>query len=451
MVGDGSNAEKTTTNRGGRGRSSGVGGANAGNTTLQGGDRGGFGCASAGGANTTKTTTRRGDRGGDDDTGGANTENTTIQDVSRGGLGCAGVNTGADVNKTPLQSGGGDGGIAADDQPLIMDAAALKNAVSEAMAAGLITIQTELKKELSEFRDCLREDLKKQMEEFKGEMNKKMHDSTARLDEADKRMEEIENSFVVMEKWDIGVKDTLIQLLSDQRALEDKLTAIEQQSRRNNLRCYSLAEGVERDSPVEFMENLIKTELGLTDLVQNQNLGIERAHRVGPKPPEGAPPRSMIVRFLQFTVKEEVLHTAWAKKPCVQGKRVYFDHDYADAVQKKRQEYVPVKKALSAKKIPFKTPMTKMRVEFEKGTYITYNSAAEAVKDLRSKGYTVENFTPKNKKKKGMTEKRLAELLPWETTGPQHPGAKEKFQQQMQEKLGESSRMETEDTDHAET
>ncbi|CAJ1053465.1 hypothetical protein NFI96_002648 [Xyrichtys novacula] len=462
-VGNGVNAEKTTHKGDLGGGGSSAGGVTADkNTTLQGKDRGGFGCTSVGGTNTTKTTTLRRDGG----TGGA-TGNTTTQDGSRGGLGCAGASKGASITKTtPRRGGGGDasdtdagktstqsgdrgggGGVAAGNQPYIMDAATLKNAVSEAMAAGLITIQTEMKKELSEFRDCLRGDLKKQMEEFKAEINKKMHDSTARVDVAEKRMEDIEESFVLMEKWDIGVKDTLIQLLSDQRALEDKLTSIEQQARRNNIRCYSLAEGVEKDSPVKFMENLIKTELGLTDLVQNQNPGIERAYRVGPKPPEGAPPRSMIVRFLQLAVKEEVLHTAWAKKPCVQGKRVYFDHDYADAVQKKRQEYVPIKKALSAKKIPFKTPMTKMRVEFEKGTYTTYNSAAEAVKDLRSRGYTVENFTPKNKKKKGITEKRLAELLPWETTGPQYPGAKEKFQQQMQKKQSERSSMETEDTD----
>lgn len=475
-VGDGVDAEKAT-HKGDRGGGrSGAGGATADkSTTLHGKDRGGFGGASVGGTNITKTT-----QGGDGSTGGA-TGGTKTQDGSRGALGCASASKGANVTKTttPRRGGGGDaektstqsgehnsdGGIVAHTcqpqtirtqvvagkQPLIMDEATLKKVVSEAMAAGLITIQTEMKKELSEFRDCLRGDLKKQMEEFKAEINQKMHDSTARVDTAEKRMEEIEQSFVVMEKWDIGVKDTLIQLISGQRALEDKLTSMEQQARRNNLRCYSLAEGVEGDSPVKFMENLIKTELGLTDLVQNQNLGIERAHRAGPKPPDGAPPRSMIVRFLKFTVKEEVLHTAWAKKPCVQGKRVYFDHDYADAVQKKRQEYVPIKKALSAKKIPFKTPMTKMRVEFEKGTYTIYDSAAEAAKDLRNRGYTVENFTPKNKKKKGMTEKRLAELLPWETTGPQHHEAMEKFQQRMQEKQREGSIMENEDTDLPDT
>lgn len=52
-----------------------------------------------------------------------------------------------------------------------------------------------------------------------------------------------------------------------------------------------------------FIENFIKTELG-NDL--GRGLGIEHAHRaMAPKPPPSAPPRSVVVRFLQFSVKEK--------------------------------------------------------------------------------------------------------------------------------------------------
>ena len=88
--------------------------------------------------------------------------------------------------------------------------------------------------------------------------------------------------------------------------------------------------------------------------------------------------------------------------------------------------------------------MTKMRVEFDKGVYTEYSSATEAAEDLRSKGYTVENITPGNKKKKGMTEKEMAELLPWETAGSRR--SKEHYRQRIRERLSEYRRTEPEDT-----
>ena len=48
-----------------------------------------------------------------------------------------------------------------------------------------------------------------------------------------------------MERWDIGVKDALNQLLRDQRALRDKVSDLEGSSRRNNVRIYGVPEDAE--------------------------------------------------------------------------------------------------------------------------------------------------------------------------------------------------------------
>lgn len=50
----------------------------------------------------------------------------------------------------------------------------------------------------------------------------------------------------------------------------------------------------------------------------------------------------MTVWFLQFSVKEKILHATWKKKLLIQNWQVYFDHDYATNVQNERKEYVPI-------------------------------------------------------------------------------------------------------------
>lgn len=196
-------------------------------------------------------------------------------------------------------------------------------------------------------------------------------------------MEDFERSMAGSEKWDIGVTDTLIQLLKNQEILQAKVTDLEGRSWRNNIRIYGVPENTEGTSMNCFIEDLIMRELGDNlGLSMGKELGIERAHQaLAPKPPTGVSPNSIVVRFLQFTTKEKVLQAAWKKTMYVQEKRVYFDHDYAERVQQKRREYAPIKRVLKENKIRFQTPLTKMRVHLDSGG-VTYNNTTEAAEDL---------------------------------------------------------------------
>ncbi|KAJ8332654.1 hypothetical protein SKAU_G00424430 [Synaphobranchus kaupii] len=292
----------------------------------------------------------------------------------------------------------------------------IRKVVSEVMAKGLSDLKSDMKKELSEFRESFREDMKAQLDDLTTEINQKIQDVTGQIEETTRRLGEVEKSMGETEKWDIGVKDTLIQLINNQRALQDKLTDLEGRSRRNNIRIYGVPESAEGTSMHHYVEDLIKTELGDSlGLQQGKELGIERAHRaLAPKPPAGATPRSVVVRFLRFTTKENVLHAAWKKNVHVQGKRVYFDHDYAEEVQRKRKEYTPIKKVLKENKIRFQTPLTRMRVHFDSGT-VTYKNAPDAAVDLAKRGFPV--GTIHANKIVGNTEETLTRLLPWSTAG----------------------------------
>lgn len=121
--------------------------------------------------------------------------------------------------------------------------ASIRKVVSEVMTAGMSTLQAELKKELSNFRTCFRDNIRKQMDEFKSEINWKIQEATDRLDGAVKRVGEMEDSLADMGRWDTGVKDALVQLLRDQRALQDKLSDVEGRFRRNNFRIYRVPGG----------------------------------------------------------------------------------------------------------------------------------------------------------------------------------------------------------------
>lgn len=200
-------------------------------------------------------------------------------------------------------------------------------------------------------------------------------------------------------------------------------------------------ENAEGPSVATMVENLIKTELGeKLGLNQGDDLGIERAHRsLAQQPPAGRPPRSIVVRFLQYTVKEKVLNAAWEKTEIyVQNKRVYFDHDYAEEVLRKRKEYIPIKRKLKEKNIRFQTPLTRLRAHFSSGT-VTYHSAVEAAEDLTTQGFIFDKRFPRNETA-GITEDTLHILMPWRTVGSNRRDVRKDRQGQIRDKLSRCRR-----------
>lgn len=306
----------------------------------------------------------------------------------------------------------------------------LRDAVSSVLVAEMATLRTELKSDFKAFGTEFREDVKKQMAELSKELNQRLHEMADQVEEMTGRLKHVEDNMADSERWDIGVRDTLVQLLENQRALQEKVSDMEGRARRKNIRIYGVPENSEGSSVTTFVENLIKEHLG-EDFGPDRALGIERAHRaLGPKPPPNAPPRSIIVRFLRFSVKEEILRTAWNKGVHIQNKRVYFDHDYSLEVQKRRREYIPVKKALKDNGIRFQTPLSKMRVFYASGN-VLYNTASQAAEDLRKRGIAVGKITLGNQTNR-MTEDTIKQLLPWETQTAHCGGG---FQQHVREKL----------------
>ncbi|KAL0148768.1 hypothetical protein M9458_055946 [Cirrhinus mrigala] len=251
--------------------------------------------------------------------------------------------------------------------------------------------RADFKNDMDEFRLALQEEMQKELNEFREEINQKFKDLSNDLQATTVRVTEVEQRAADIEEWNGAASDALLDILEKQREMQEKLTDLESRSRRNNLRIYGITEGSEGSNLQEFVTNLIKSELGLP--LSDTGLGIQRCHRaLAPKPPRDAPPRSLVLCFLEHRTKEQVLHTAWRKKEVrLEGKRIYFDHDYPSEILMRRKIYAGILKELKTKCIRFQTPHpAKLKVFFENGTKI-YESAADAAKDLKKRGFSVEN------------------------------------------------------------
>ncbi|KAL1277104.1 hypothetical protein QQF64_023777 [Cirrhinus molitorella] len=203
------------------------------------------------------------------------------------------------------------------------------------------------------------------------EINQKFKDFSSDLQATTVRVSEVEQHTADIEEWNGAASDALLDMVEKQRELQEKFTDLEACSRRNNFRIYGIPEGSEGSNLPEFVTSFIKLELGLP--LTDTEIGIQRCHRaLALKPPRDAPPRSLVLCFLEHRVKEQVLHTAWRKKEVrLEGKRIYFDHDYPSEILRRRKAYAGILKELKTRGLRFQTPYpAKLKVFFENDTKI---------------------------------------------------------------------------------
>uniref|UniRef100_A0AAV2KYN2 L1 transposable element RRM domain-containing protein n=1 Tax=Knipowitschia caucasica TaxID=637954 RepID=A0AAV2KYN2_KNICA len=195
------------------------------------------------------------------------------------------------------------------------------DAIQANILAALKNVQDDIKREFNDKIDTL----KTEVSGFREEIVGRLEGLNADLNGVTQRVEEAEQRVADMEEFSADVKDALEHTLQLQLELQTRLTDIESRTRRNNIRVHGIVEEVEGTSVQTFMETFIKTELALPEV----NLSIQRCHRsLGPKPPQGANPRSIVIYFQEFKTKELVLRSAWRKAKL----RVFYGGDGDSAV-----------------------------------------------------------------------------------------------------------------------
>ncbi len=120
--------------------------------------------------------------------------------------------------------------------------------------------------------------------------------------------------------------------------MEDKVVDLEARSRRSNLRLVNLPEKVEGEDACAFLETWIPKALGIAS--PSPKLVLERAHCVVQRSNPNAPPRTLIMKFLNDRDKTTVLKAIRAKKQILYKDRpVRFYPDLAAGVHKKQKEF----------------------------------------------------------------------------------------------------------------
>lgn len=119
--------------------------------------------------------------------------------------------------------------------------------------------------------------MRKELNEFRGEINQKLEEATSELQATIARVAKAEQLITNIEEWDTAVNEALIQALENQEALQAKPTDLEARSRRNNLRIYGVPEESEGSNLLEFVTKLIKSEFRLPLADSPQSL--PEAHR----------------------------------------------------------------------------------------------------------------------------------------------------------------------------
>lgn len=181
-------------------------------------------------------------------------------------------------------------------------------------------------------------------------------------------------------------------LLQKDAGLSAKREDLESRARRNNVRIYGVKEDEETNKDMlSFITELIRTSLTLPEELDLNVVRAQRPLTMKPKDP-ASPPRSIIVRFLDYRIKETAIQKAWKHRGGVpyNGQKIFFDQDYTSDIQKKRNQVRDVMKPLKEKNIKAQTPFpAKLKIHLESGTKI-FTTLAEAATTLGELGIHVQ-------------------------------------------------------------
>lgn len=235
--------------------------------------------------------------------------------------------------------------------------------------------------------------MRKNVKEFEGQTKEsfpKLETSigglSAQLTKLEKRVVDAEERITAAEDSNTVHGKAIGFLLQREAQLLERCEDLENRHRRQNLRLYQIPEGCEGRDMIAFIEKLLPkvlTSLPLTEA----DIGIDRAHRaLMPKPKTNDPPRSIVIKFADYTVKEQILQHAWRQRTVKMGeKQIYFDNDYSPELQRKRAQVIHVVKQLKEKNVKAKClypARLRMMVGSEEKAFQTVMDATQVLKDL---------------------------------------------------------------------
>lgn len=188
-------------------------------------------------------------------------------------------------------------------------------------------------------------------------LSKTVRQHTEDIKAANTRLDEAEARILASEDLVAAYESKIGQLEKEVRLLSEKADMAENYSRRLNIRLLGMAEGLETNQAVNFLESWLPQFLKIP--TDTGRIRLERAHRVpGSRLSAAADkPRPLLLRFHAFQDKQRVIESARRASQgnalVYNGSRLFFYNDFSASVFKKRKAFDPVKRQLREQGISY--------------------------------------------------------------------------------------------------
>lgn len=238
--------------------------------------------------------------------------------------------------------------------------AAAKNV--EEMLQAIVQSNREIQGDILQMRMDVKE-FKGQTKESFTRLETSVEGLSAQLTKLEKRVIDAEERIATTEETTAAQGKDIGFLLQREAELVEQCEDLQNRARRQNLRLYQVPKGSEGRDMVAFIKKLLPTVL--TDLpLKEGDFRIDRVHRaLTPKPKEKDPPRSIVIRFADYTVKERI-------SPELQRKRA----QVRDVVKQLKQKNIKAKCIYPTR--------LRMTVGSEERTFETVMDEAPVLQDL---------------------------------------------------------------------
>lgn len=177
-----------------------------------------------------------------------------------------------------------------------------------------------------------------------------IREQTTQIQALGARVGEAEGRIMSVEDATDSLQAKVTQLEKQVSGMLEHIDDLENRGRRCNVRLVGLPENAEGTDPVKFIETWLPSYLKIT--TKTGRIKLDRAHRsLAPKPDPKQRPRSIIMKFHNFSDKQRVMNAARRlgtepDQPARNGPRISFFNDYSAAVVKKRKAFDEVKDRL---------------------------------------------------------------------------------------------------------
>ena len=200
------------------------------------------------------------------------------------------------------------------------------------------------------------------------EVLEQLDDINRKLDDFQSQMNNMQFMQNKLEKENTEMKKTISQLTS-------KVSYLEGQTKRDNLVFFGIPEQQEEtwDDCEDEVRKVLDENLKLQGALSDNEVGIERAHRIGKK--QQGKTRPIVVKFSRYKTKNAILNL----KHKLKGSHCRISEQFCEAIMRECRKFQPLIESAIQNKQRFSLKYNKLVIE---GVTYCYDESSDTVKPL---------------------------------------------------------------------